>query len=67
MWLCDKAFEYARYRHSSRAKRWLDDRSYELVVEKTLWAKVTWTLLGYALGFASAILLRVLGWISIGT
>lgn len=57
---------YGEYTAANRlVQRW-QDFCYELVQEKTVWAKLIWILLGYVLGFASAVLLRLFGWIKIG-
>jgi len=60
------AMDYKRYAAKTGLGRWLEDRSYDLVQEQTVFAKLAWLVLAYALGFLSAILLRLLGWVTIG-
>jgi hypothetical protein len=60
------ALDYGEYASRNRLARWWEDTSYDLIHERTLWAKFVWVLLGYVLGLGSAILLRLLGWVRIG-
>jgi len=64
------ALDYLKYASKTSFGRWREDRSYDLIHEKTVWGKFAWLLLAYLLGFGSAILsaiaLGLLGWISIG-
>lgn len=61
-----KGLDCAEYAMKTGFGRWVADVGYDLVQERTVWAKLTWVLLGYALGFLSAVLLRLLGWVKIG-
>ena len=64
------ALDYLKYASKTSFGRWREDRSYDLIHEKTVWGKFAWLLLAYLLGFGSAILSAIvltrLGWISIG-
>ena len=60
------ALDYQNYVEKSDLSRWCEDRRYELAGERTVWAKVLWHSLSFVLGFLSAVLLRLLGWIRIG-
>ena len=58
--------DYLAYRRRPRLMRLAADVRFDLLHERTLLAKAMWIVLGYALGFVSAILLRLLGWVKIG-
>jgi hypothetical protein len=60
------AIEYAEYAAKPGLVRWWESRMQDLAEDTTVWARLLWLVLAYGLGFVSAILLRLLGWIKIG-
>ena len=51
------AIEYADYASKPSTLRWVEDLTHDLAEERTVWAKLFWVVLGYALGLLSGILL----------
>lgn len=60
------AIEYAEYAAKPGLVRWWDDLMHDLAEDRTVWARIFWHIVTFGLGFLSAILLRLLGWIKMG-